>query len=68
MKSSFKIFELVTQDGQIHLREPHLSKEVFKYHDGNGDFKSYLDANIWLKGLSLLKGQFVIMEVYTKSK
>jgi len=67
MKSCFRIFKLLAVEGQMCLKEAVMEdKQVFKYHDGKGDFKSYTDAHIWLHGLSTLRGQFVILEVFEK--
>jgi hypothetical protein len=69
MESCFRIFQLKFSDRGIELKEAYLiDKEVFKYHEGDGDFNNYSDAKIWLKGLSTLDGQFVILEVHTKQK
>ena len=66
MESCFKIFQLIASDEDTHLKTHTIDEEIFKYHESNGCFNSYSDASVWLRGLSKLKGQFVIMEVYTK--
>ena len=66
MKSCFRIFQLLITDSQTHIKEAFLlDKKVFKYHEGNGDFKTYADAKFWLNGMSTLKGQFLILEIHT---
>jgi hypothetical protein len=66
MKNCFRIFQIIASTDSTKMETHSVNKEEFKYHEDKGDFKNYSDANIWLQGLSKLKGQFVIMEVYTK--
>lgn len=66
MNTCFRIFQLIESADDTKIETHSVDKEEFKYHEDRGDFKSYSDANTWLRGLSTLKGHFVIMEVYNK--
>lgn len=66
MRTCFRIFQLVESTDSDVLEVRSVDVDFFKYHESKGDFQTYSDANAWLRGLSKLKGQFVIMEVYIK--
>lgn len=69
MQKSYRIFQYVSIDGEIHLRDAYLlNVDIFKYQGCKGEFKTYKDAQDWLAGLSTLEGEFVIVEVFVKSK
>ncbi|MCD6013909.1 MAG: hypothetical protein K0Q79_3771 [Flavipsychrobacter sp.] len=67
MKTHFRIFQLLQDNGNIHLKDIQKEDpELFRYHDELNGFDDEEKALSWVEGLTNLKGQFVVLKVFSK--